>query len=439
MKTSNALLSLPLVALILGSIDAAAATPPPEPHRVSAISMAPTGHPLLTLAGGPGAAFRNYFDLFRLESSTDLVRWNPMVTVVATNASANAPTFVDDSEPRGSHRFYRAASNHVLTPFQPPTGPHAVGTFSRLLTDPSRSNRFGLKTNSAFMATFWYPTKSSDNALASYMDRPLAERRAYWGTYTNAVPALVQYATSEAPILADAGTFPVVVYSHGLGDQMGRAVRTENTGKAVELASHGYMVVSMDHTDTYATVLPPSQLIAGRNVWSFAFAPDRIQDVVFLLDRLGEWQTGDPIFQGRLDLERIGIMGWSFGGGTAAEACRVDDRLKGAVLLDPYLTAVQVVQKGLTKPYLNMAGTPDPTLFAKAQTNAYQLTIDGATHESYTDNAWTISPNTASRRRARAMEACMVSFFDKHLKGLDDRLLENPRVSHPDVIGFRKK
>lgn len=439
MKTPNALLTMPLVALILGSIGAAAATPPAEPHRVSAISLTPAGQPVLTLTGGAGATFRSYFDLFRLESSTDLARWSPLATVVGTNAATNALTFVDDTAPNGPQRFYRTASNHVLTPFQPPTGPYPVGTFSRLLTDPSRSNRFGVKTNSSFMATFWYPARSPDDTLASYVDRPLAERRVYWGTIANAVPALVQYATSEAPILADAGTFPVVVYSHGLGDQQGRAVRTENTAKAVELASHGYVVVSMDHTDTYATVLPSGEVIAGRNVWSLAFSPDRIRDVAFLLDRLGEWQAGDSFFQGRLDLQRIGIMGWSFGGGTAAEACRVDDRLKGAVLLDPYLAVVSVAQKGLSRPYLNMAGSPDSTLFAKTSTNAYQLTINGASHESYTDNAWTIGPNTASRRQARAMEACMVSFFDKHLKGVDDHLLDDPRASHPDVVGFRRK
>jgi len=86
-----------------------------ELHRIAAIALTPEGRPLLTLAGGAGGAFRNYFDLFRPESSADLARWNSLATVVRTNAATNALTFLDATETNGPQRFHRTASNHVLT------------------------------------------------------------------------------------------------------------------------------------------------------------------------------------------------------------------------------------------------------------------------------------------------------------------------------------
>ena len=318
---------------------------------------------------------------------------------------------------------------------------------SRMVTDSSRSNRFGVRTNSSFMLTFWYPAQApplAKTVLASYSDRQLAERLAYWGAYTNRVPALVSHALANAPVAANPDHIPVVIYSHGLGDKEGRSSRTENTEKAQELASHGYVVVSLDHTDAYATVLPPDQLIIGRNVWSFNFLNDRLKDVAFLLDRLVQWNTEDPFFQGRLNLERVGIMGWSWGGGTAAEACRQEGGLKAAVLLDAYFDSTSTALKnGLAKPFLammNPGGSGDnSTLFNKSTMDACQLSIKDVSHEMFTDNAWIVGPSTATRRRALAMNACLVSFFNKYLKGTDNLLMENPGAKYPDVISFRKK
>jgi dienelactone hydrolase len=238
--------------------------------------------------------------------------------------------------------------------------------------------------------------------------------------------------------------FPLVIYSHGLGDMQGRGVRTENTEKAQELASYGYIVVSMDHTDTYATVLDPDQLILGRRAWSFDFLSDRLNDVQFLLDHSQEWNTDDPLFKGRIDLDRIGIMGWSFGGGTAAEACRLQDRLKAVVLFDGYLGSTPtLLSTGLQKPFLSMnssAGIGDgTTLFNKAKQDAYLLMIKNSWHELFTDNAWIVAPTATTRRQAQAMNACLVSFFNKYLNGVDDGLLENPVLNYPDVVSYRKK
>jgi len=341
------------------------------------------------------------------------------------------------------------AADPALTPFPPPTGTHVVGTCARLLTDPSRSNRFRVATNSSFLVTVWYPAQAESGsftraAFAPYCARPLAERGAYWGGLTNRVPALLSRARTHAPLAGSPTPFPVVLYSHGLGDKEGRAVRTENTEKAQQLASHGFVVVACDHTDTYGTVLPPDRLVLGGNVWSFDFLEDRVRDVAFLLDRLAQWNVDDPVFKGQLDLDRIGIMGWSWGGCTAAEACRREPRLKAAVLLDGYFRSVPtLLTSGLAKPVLAMTttnGSPDnTTLFDHSHRDAYQLCIRGATHDTFTDCAWIVNASAASRQQALAMNACLLSFFNKHLRGTDDGLLNDPGSLHPDVISLRKK
>lgn len=444
MKTRLALFAL---ALSLSHCPASLWAQTTGPHRIGAISITPEGQPLLVLEGQAATAFKSYFDLFQVETSANLTDWSWLATVIRTNATTNAVLFRETRSAEGNARFYRTRPEAVITPFLPPRGRHAVGTFSRMLTDPSRTNRFGVRPNSSFMVTFWYPAQVQSPGvitLAPYCDRQLAERSAYWGSYTNRVPALVSYAVPGGPIEASLGPLPVIIYSHGLGDKEGRSTRTENTEKAQELASQGYVVVSLDHTDAYGLVLPPDQLIMGRNAWSFGFLKDRLRDISFLLDRLVEWNTEDEVFQGRIDLERVGIMGWSWGGGTAAEACQLEDRLKAAVLLDAYFdSAATALRNGLGKPFLTMmnpGGSGDnATLFNKSQKDAYQLSVKDASHEMFTDNAWIVNPSAASRRRALAMNACLVSFFNKHLKGTDDSLINAPSGTLPDVVSFRKK
>lgn len=414
-------------------------------HRISSVTV-PPGEPVaLTLGGAtPPPALQRYFDLFPIEASEDLKVWEPIATVVRTNVT-NQVVYVDASAADRPNRFYRTPTNQFSTPFLPPTGPLAVGTVSRTFTDPARTNRFGVRTNSSFVATFWYPAQpKAGGILSPYLDKLLAERRAFWGSFTNRVPALVAPGWLGAPVAETVEPFPVVIYSHGLGDLQGRGVRTENTEKAQELASQGYVVLSIDHTDAYATVLPPGELIVGRNAWSFDFLKDRLADVQFLLAYLEQANVNDPVFKSRLDLNRVGMMGWSFGGGTAAEACRTEERLKAAVLLDAYLgSAPLLLRNGLSKPMISMNSgaliADNTTLFNKSTGDAYLLSIRDADHDAFTDTYWITAPSVAARARAAAMNTLMVSFFNKYLKGVDDQLLQDPAARLADVVSFRKK
>src|SRR5438874_13514318 len=78
------------------------------------------------------------------------------------------------SGPRSDVLHLDRSSEHVptnsLAPFPPPTGPYAVGAMSRLLTDPSRANRY-VETNGSFMVSIWYPGQPEPGLSPSpYMD-----------------------------------------------------------------------------------------------------------------------------------------------------------------------------------------------------------------------------------------------------------------------------
>jgi dienelactone hydrolase len=158
--------------------------------------------------------------------------------------------------------------------------------------------------------------------------------------------------------------------------------------------------------------------------------PNRLKDMEFLLDELTRLNRDDPFFAGRLDLDRIGVYGCSYGG-MVVETCRGDNRVKCAALWDAM--NVQLNSAGLQKPFLialgesNMFYSEDQWLFSKAITNAIFLQIRGAQHQTGIDVAWTMD-SPQGRGPALAINACMVWFFDTYLKGEAPPFPTNPEI-----------
>lgn len=113
--------------------------------------------------------------------------------------------------------------------------------------------------------------------------------------------------------------------------------RTLGTGLAEELASHGYVVVTIDHPGETSEVefpdgrvrtiqMPPTT--PTDPVLSRLMMATRFADIRFVLSQL----RGPA-----LDLRRIGIYGHSAGGATAAQAMDENPEFKAAVNLEGYL------------------------------------------------------------------------------------------------------
>ncbi len=422
-------------------------------HQLSDIRFDTNGAVVLGLEGFVASTnvFRNFFDIVPVQGSPDFSGWSAIATLLRTNLTSNVVSFSDPLPLGGPRQFFRASQTQWHTPFRKPTGSFGVGMTERLITDRSRSNRFGYPTNSSFMLTCWYPAALPPEASpAPYMHPLLASNQSYWPGQAARTAAFVSHATADAPVAAGAGLrLPIILYSHGLGSTYGLGSRKENTERAVELSSHGYVVISLDHTDTFGTVLPGDRLLLGKlDAFSDTekFHTNRLADINFVLDQLPEINRTDPLLASHLDLDHVGIMGWSFGGGVAADSLRLNANIQAAALLDGFLTARPDLLKGGVQKPLLAACSPSSglygdnfSLYVRSSQNQYLLQIKDTVHESFTDYSWTFQAQPANRSKAAAIDRCVVSFFNKHLFGVDDGLLDNPMAVIPEVILFKKK
>ncbi|MEL6222581.1 MAG: alpha/beta hydrolase [Cyanobacteria bacterium J06627_8] len=111
------------------------------------------------------------------------------------------------------------------------------------------------------------------------------------------------------------GPIPLMILSHGYGDS-----RTNSSAVAAaqNLAANGFVVAAIEHIGSNTAY--QDDLIRGLTQESFDAVEfiNRPLDIQFLLDTLE--QQNEAEFQGRLQLERVGIIGHSFGGYTALAA-----------------------------------------------------------------------------------------------------------------------
>jgi predicted dienelactone hydrolase len=104
---------------------------------------------------------------------------------------------------------------------------------------------------------------------------------------------------------------PAIVFSHGLG-----SVRTDLLYLAQHLASHGYVVVALEHpgsnaTNTNAAIAGQSRLLAPQEFLN------RPKDISFVLDELAKINQTDANLRGKIASDRAMVIGYSFGGATA--------------------------------------------------------------------------------------------------------------------------
>ncbi|MFH8572856.1 alpha/beta hydrolase family protein [Streptomyces sp. NPDC017993] len=388
----------------------------------------------------------------------------------STAASAATPS---NSLPPAAHAAVRFK-------LPEPTGQHPVGSTELHLVDRDRPDPWVADRDRELMVSIWYPARSASGyPRQPYMQPGAARFVDESGSFGLARPGEVDWAATrtDAAAMAPAdnhNTRPIVLYSPGL-----EIPRTLGTSTAVELASRGYVVVTVDHTHETSVVEFPDGRIELQKELSPGvetlkkMVDTRVRDTRFVLDQLAVLRSGqNPDAERRrlpnglsraLDLNRIGMFGHSAGGITTAETMRADRRIDAGINMDGTLQYsptdfLPVAREGLNRPFMLMGkasqthqNQPSWQSFWNRSTGwKRDLSLERAGHFSYTD-AQTIVPaldehldipaqtreqyiGTVNPERSTATQrAYVTAFFDQHLLGRPRHLLDRPSPSYPDV------
>lgn len=298
----------------------------------------------------------------------------------------------------------------------------------------------------------WYPVAAHSSAPQT--------RRGSWLARLHA--RISGRALMGAPMAPSPQTFPVLVYFTGWD---GTAM--DNRHLINELVSRGFIVAGVDYPDpgTLALLRQPMDWSSpAAAAATLRRADERVRtratDARSVLDRLAALNVRDPSgrFTGRLDLQRVGIFGFSLGGAVAAESCWLDARFKAALNMDGWLFSDAAVQ-GIAQPYLLATGdysapppaalgSSDPWVRLPAQYTVvdesrslvnfrrhggYLLLIPGAAHDDFSDAAWGLlriptlpdGSRPPPPRTAGLMEVYALTFFRTALGGEDAGLLDS--------------
>jgi dienelactone hydrolase len=137
-------------------------------------------------------------------------------------------------------------------------------------------------------------------------------------------PCEVWYPTAARP-----ETHPLILFSHGSA----RGARRMASALCTHLASHGYAVAALDHSEVVAPELAPraGESPEEKAARVEALIGSRVPDLRFLLDHL----LGTPWPEASLDASRVGAVGYSLGGWTVLAAAEVETRIRAVVALAP--------------------------------------------------------------------------------------------------------
>ena len=245
----------------------------------------------------------------------------------------------------------QAASRQIALPT--PTGDFALGTVRTWLVDSARREvmRSDSRARREIVVQIWYPAaRRTAPRFAAYVPDsgfyPMLRRDEDLSDgLREQVMRLRTHADSAAPLSND-GPFPVLLFSHGMG-----VTGFSYTALIEEIASHGYVVVQIEHPYSGGTVLPRGYVSSSTDSAltrmrllppnlrdGFLAARIRVQteDMKFVLRWLGGYRGLPPIqpLSKAFDLDRVGAMGHSFGGTTAIDFCRLESRVLGCADLD---------------------------------------------------------------------------------------------------------
>ncbi|MFI1917766.1 alpha/beta hydrolase family protein [Nocardia sp. NPDC020380] len=380
-----------------------------------------------------------------------------------------------------------AADGRTRITLPPLSGRYPVGTIDLHLVD-TRNDPWRAGEPRELMVTVAYPAQPG-GTRAAWVSEPVAAVLDRSAPESLDIPAdTVDWAYTrrhavEAAAVDDSGPWPLVLFSPGLGSP-----RELNTVRVDDLASYGYVVVSISHTgDAEVVEFPDGRLVTGipdRNQTYVETALDtRITDTQFVLDAMNRLRDGENPDAGNRslptglaeasDLDKVGMFGHSLGGYTAGEVMCVDPRVRAGVNLDGGMALGRlrsITEHGVDRPFMLIGSDPiiDPAsgrtyehshatpqldwswtqFWLNQRAWKRDLHFHNSSHYSFTDLqavipqlAELISPKACHQmvgsidptESLQAQSAYLTAFFDLHLNQVPTTLFDTNSPDYPDV------
>ncbi len=259
---------------------------------------------------------------------------------------------------------------YPVSKFPSPTGPYGVGQKSYHWVDANRKElnaKDPKNTNREIMTYVYYPTQK--NKTSTLYNPKVIKNTINFFNKTTGLPmwlfsGLYFVKTNlekNAEIAKTKPKFPVIIFSHGGGPMI-----EQYTWLLQDLASYGFVVVGINHTYLSSeTLFPDGRIVSSisskmkkkfKNRKLHAEWRDKnidiyVQDIRFVINKIKELVSQDSEFWNAIDLEKIGVMGHSFGGSAAVRAYREENRIKCGINLEGSIRAKDA-KEIFPKPFL---------------------------------------------------------------------------------------
>lgn len=251
-------------------------------------------------------------------------------------------------------------------PFPEPSGRWQVGTSNLIWHLPGYSG---------IIAKIWYPSSTEEKNYSpyiDYLDRTLSAmtkginpcfklilNRFYLGRIQT--PSSI-----NATLAMSQNGFPIILLSPGLG-----GVNFLNTFYALEFASHGFIVIGINHPGwSCGTLLVDGSEVAFNQVdFNDVDRADQLfpeitqqkaSNVSAVLDEVLKLNiTADSWLYQKIDMTKIFAAGHSSGGAASFFACGTDPRIAKSVNLDGFLYMEEIDVTGMEKEFLLILSNRD--------------------------------------------------------------------------------
>ncbi|KAL6876914.1 Alpha/Beta hydrolase protein [Trichoderma novae-zelandiae] len=354
-----------------------------------------------------------------------------------------------------------SVSRAVLVPG--PTGPYAVAVKEQPLTDTSRADPLdptGKSKTRRLLVSLYLPIdksrRSCPAATVPYMTPPVAASYGQQATQVGLPDTLYESFEMEFCDLGKLSPcglasnknkkYPLILFDPGFGES-----RLIYGAMARSLASHGYVVVTVDHPfDAPAVQFPDGSVIQGVDLDDSdvkvlqKVLKVRTDDITFIINQLDNQKIMKPLladFPGTITTKHLAIWGHSFGGATAASVLHADKRVLGGLDLDGMLID-PILSTDIAKPFV-LAGrkghdAEDPSwnqFWPRLRGGRMEIGIADTLHGAFKDDLMLLSALDLPADAKGAVQGALGSIDPHQL----DRDLNGILVAFFDFLFYGEK